>query len=105
MRLNLLLHYHKKKCSNIYKRAFAVGASFLFSSCIPTKNTGYFKTIIKDTVLPGFIPNDFESKIQKKDVLEITVSSMSKEQDDKFNAAGIIVSSNQSVPAGYLVND
>ena len=67
--------------------AFIVGicfCSFLFS-CSTVKDTSYFKTIQKDTTLTGFVTNDFESKIQEGDVISITATSLSKEEDQIFN--------------------
>lgn len=58
--------------------------SFLFS-CSTVKDTSYFKTIQKDTTLTGFVTNDFESKIQEGDVISITATSLSKEEDQIFN--------------------
>ena len=77
----------------------------ILTSCAGSKSTVYFKNINKDTTLKGFVANDFESLIQKKDILGLTVSSMSKELDDRFNAAALVSGPIQSSIPGYLVND
>jgi polysaccharide biosynthesis/export protein len=81
-----------------------VGISML-SSCVTTKTGAYFKTLTKDTVLQGFVTNDFESKIQKKDVLGIAVTSMNKEIDDRFNTLGTVLNTQQITQTGYLVSE
>ncbi len=80
----------------------------LLASCSTPKNSTYFKSLPKDTTISGFVSTNYESKIQKKDVLGITISSLNSEMDDKFNGAasaspGNINSSQSS--RGYLVNE
>lgn len=81
----------------------------VISSCSIPKNSYYFKTLSRDTTLSGFVTNNFESKIQKKDVLAITVSSLSSEMDMQFNGAALARTDdiNRSAQAakGYLVNE
>jgi polysaccharide export outer membrane protein len=83
--------------------------SVLFmASCSTPKNTAYFKTITKDTSIAGFITNTYESKIQQKDVLGITVSSLSKELDEAFNDVSKSTMESGATgksPMGYLVNE
>src|SRR5438477_13212195 len=69
----------------------------LFSSCAPTKNVVYFENLKKDTTLTELVTKDFELKIQKGDILTITVMSSSDVENVKFNAAGI--------PGGYQVDN
>ncbi len=81
----------------------------LLASCRTTIEThAYFKTLSKDTTIAGLVTPGFESKIQKKDVLGITVSSLSSELDIKFNAASTAVFNGSgsllSTP-GYQVNE
>ncbi|MEJ7627573.1 MAG: polysaccharide biosynthesis/export family protein [Ferruginibacter sp.] len=71
-------------------------------SCTTTKQPGYFKTIQNDTTINGFISNNFESKIRAGDNLGITISSLSPEENIKFNSAGLIVTEKGTVP-GYRV--
>ncbi len=61
----------------------------VFTSCTPIKNTYYFKNLTKDTVFKSQPVPDIEAKIQKNDVLSISVSSLSSELDGKFNEAAI----------------
>ena len=60
--------------------------SFCLSSCSSSKNTLYFKGITNDTTLNNVISKDFEPKIQKGDLLGITVSSLSPENTTLYNA-------------------
>ncbi len=77
--------------------------SFLFS-CSTIKDTTYFKTIQKDTTLTGFVTNDFESKIQAGDIISITATSLSKEEDLIFNqSAG--EQTNTTEGAGFKVRE
>ncbi|MFT3908115.1 MAG: polysaccharide biosynthesis/export family protein [Ferruginibacter sp.] len=106
MRLFPLFSYLLKKSGIYCLLAIIFLGLAVMSSCRISRSATYFKTLVKDTTLTGFISNDFESKIQKKDVLGITVSSMSKEMDEKFNAAALVVNqSAQSALPGYLVNE
>jgi polysaccharide export outer membrane protein len=63
------------------------------SSCKTTAPTTYLKTIKKDTTITGLVSNDFESKIQKGDQLNITVTSLSAAEDAQFNKAAAVSSS------------
>src|SRR6476620_2965232 len=85
-------------CCKFVLLTFLAGS---FYSCTTSKNTAYFQTLQKDTTLSGFITNDFESKIQKKDILGIVVSSLSPADDAFFNAAA---AGGAGAPAGYTVN-
>ncbi len=105
MQLQSRLYYFLPKPVSILILIIGVSVLFLMDSCVATKTGSYFKTLTMDTTLQGFVTNDFESKIQKKDVLGITVSSMNKDLDDKFNAAGLVINTTQTSPAGYHVND
>ena len=80
----------------------------MLSSCKVSKNSYYFKTLAKDTTINDFVTNNFESKIQKKDVLAITVSSLSSEMDEQFNGGALARSGDvnpSQAPKGYLVNE
>ena len=68
-------------------------------SCTSTKNSFYFQNLQKDTTLRNLITKDFESKIQKNDLLGITVSSLSPDNafyNSPQNGVGTL--------AGYLVD-
>lgn len=69
---------------------------FLATSCTPAKHVIYFENLKKDTTLTDLVTKDFELKIQKGDILTITVVSSSAEENVKFNAPGL--------PGGYLVD-
>lgn len=75
---------------------------FFFSSCTPTKNSYYFKTLQKDTTIGGFITNNFETKIRKGDQISIFVSSLSQSEDNIFNQGSAVISTVNPV-AGFTV--
>lgn len=98
----------RNKISYVGFSWFLLIALLLFASCTPSKKIGYFQTLTKDTVLQGFVTNDFESKIQKKDVLSITTSSYSNEMDEVFNGAANVTNDNitsANTKPGYTVDD
>jgi polysaccharide export outer membrane protein len=69
-------------------------------ACKPAKNTAYFQTIPKDTVLRNTVTRNFDLAIKPGDILSITIASASPELSASFNTApggegGII--------GGYLV--
>jgi len=72
-----------------------------FSSCNTTKNTTYFQNIPKDTTLTNLVSKDFEPKIQKGDLLGITVASLSPENTIIYNAP----QNAQGPLTGYLVDE
>ncbi|MFI5159254.1 MAG: hypothetical protein ACHQF4_10340, partial [Sphingobacteriales bacterium] len=70
------------------------------SSCGPAKYNVYFRNFQKDTTLRNIIAPDFELKIQKNDLLGISVNSLSPD------VAFYNVPAGSSAPAsanGYLV--
>ncbi|MGN6195745.1 MAG: polysaccharide biosynthesis/export family protein [Ginsengibacter sp.] len=91
----------KVKGSN-FKAAILGGFVMLlfFSSCTTTKNTNYFQGIKNDTTITNLVSKDFESKIQKGDLLSITVASLSPENTVIYNAPQNI----QGTATGYLVD-
>ena len=71
------------------------------SSCSTTKNTAYFQNIQRDTTLQNLVTKNFEAKIQKADLLAITVASLSPENTAIYNAP-----QNALGPlTGYLVDE
>lgn len=86
----------------------SITGALLISSCSTTKNSAYFKSLPKDTTIAGFVNPSYETKIQKRDVLGISISSLNPEMDDKFNAAATAASGNLNSaqpPKGYLVDE
>jgi polysaccharide export outer membrane protein len=73
----------------------------IFTSCSSTKNTNYFQGITKDTTLTNLVSKNFEPKIQKADLLSITVSSLSPENTTLYNAPQNI----EGTATGYLVDE
>lgn len=89
------------------KSVFAIGLLCLtLSSCYTVyKPPTNFKTIPRDTTLSGFITNDFQSKIIKGDILSITISSLSANEDAIFNFSGSGGNSSASTLGnGFLVD-
>lgn len=74
---------------------------FFLSSCSTAKKTFYFQDLPRDTTLKNVVSKNFEPKIQKGDMLAITVASLSPENTAIFNAP-----QNTSGPLnGYLVDE
>ncbi|MDN3655889.1 polysaccharide biosynthesis/export family protein [Ferruginibacter paludis] len=98
------------------KQAFITGvqlfagiflAAALLSSCAITKPTYIFKDIKKDTTIQGFVDTNVELKIQKDDLLNLTISSLNPAEDALFNSAmGAAAAPGKSDAggAGYLVS-
>lgn len=78
--------------------------SGVLSSCYTVKSSLYFRTLSKDTTLSNMVDSNMEIKIRKGDILNISVSSMSNEQDNKFNAIIQAQSSTAGIP-GFQVDD
>ena len=57
----------------------------LFFSCYTSKPISYFKDIKKDTVISNTTFNGAELRIKKTDILNISISSLSKEEDALFS--------------------
>ncbi len=73
----------------------------VFCSCGTTKNYTYFQDIPNDTTLTNLVSKDFEPKIQKGDLLGITVASLSPENTAFYNAP----QNAQGPLLGYLVDE
>ena len=71
------------------------------SSCSATKNTTYFQNIPNDATLTNLVAKDFEPKIQKGDLLGITVASLSPENTLIYNAP----QDAQGAVSGYRVDE
>lgn len=73
----------------------------ILNSCNTSKKTIYFQDLPKDTILTHLISKDFEPKIQKGDLLGITVASLSPENTLLYNAPP----NAQGTITGYLVDE
>ncbi len=81
--------------------SFFICIVLFLSSCSTTKNTTYFQNLQKDTTLKNLVSKNFEIKIQKADLLEITVASLSPENTAIYNAP-----QNRVGPlTGYVVDE
>lgn len=69
---------------------FVLIGAWILSSCGTIKNSAYFKNLNKDTVLTVANSPQGEIKIQKGDILNLSITSLNKEEDLLYN----------SVPAG-----
>lgn len=78
-------------------------STVIYSSCSVSKPTYVFKDIVKDTVIQGFTDTDVELKIQKNDILNLTISSLNPSEDLLFNNA-IGTAKSEETAAGYLVS-
>jgi polysaccharide export outer membrane protein len=82
-------------------------AAFLLPSCAITKPTYIFKDIKKDTIIQGFVDANIELKIQKDDLLNLTISSLNPTEDALFNSAmgtGGTAGKSDGGGTGYLVS-
>ena len=92
---------------SIYKNLFIaifviVFASFGFSSCISTKNSYYFKTLKKDSLMRSTVQRREDLVIKQNDLLQLNVTSLSPTEDAIYNASSVT-----AVPGsgnGLLVN-
>ena len=73
----------------------------LLSACTSSKKNTYFQDIHADTTLTNLVSKNFEPKIQKGDLLSITVSSLSPENTAIYNAP----QNAQGPLTGYLVDE
>ena len=95
------------------KRAYFIlfFSVIFYSSCFVNKNNVYFKTLTKDTTIKSYVYSSEEIKIQKKDLIGITISSLSSGMDEIFNGSskistgisGTNISSNYN--PGFLVDE
>lgn len=85
--------------------------SIAVTSCYVNKNFNYFKTLSRDTTISSFAFKNEESKIQKKDILGINISSLNSEMDATFNTSSKVTSGLSStytisnLNPGFLVNE
>lgn len=81
----------------------------IFSSCASTKKVAYFNDIADSAKILS--PGGMEAVIQKKDILSITVSSLSNEATVIFNTPNLPMTPSSSATAnmpqtaGYLVGE
>ncbi len=106
MRLFSFFSHTQKRYQFLHLLAGILLLATMVSSCITTKSNYYFKTLAKDTSISAFVAGDFDTKIQKKDILLITASSLSKEMDDRFNiGAGYEDVTKIQAPSGFMVDE
>jgi polysaccharide export outer membrane protein len=87
--------------AQVYTVAALLFIIFFSSSCSSTKNAIYFQDLPNDTTLTNLVSKNFDSKIQKGDLLSITVASLSPENTAIFNAPQNSV----GTLTGYLVDE
>jgi len=89
-------------------RFLLISLVFILCRCTTTKPVAYFSQFPKDTSINTTISKEIESVIQKNDILSITISSLNKEMDEKFNTAAKVINANILMSAnnvGYQVNE
>jgi polysaccharide export outer membrane protein len=74
----------------------------LFVSCTPAKKILYFQNLPNDTVLHNLVTKDFELKIAKGDIINISVSSLSAEASAIFTPQQ--VAAGTGAASGFLVD-
>ena len=79
-------------------------SAILFSSCTVTKPSYPFKDITRDTVIKSNTDIDTELKIQKNDLLSLSISSLNPAEDMFFNSATSKEAGAGGGAGGYLVN-
>jgi len=82
------------KFNNYYLLAIGVFL-LIFSSCAPKRNLVYFSDINDSTAFQQAIINTYEPKIQKGDILSITVSSLDPTSNAMFNT-GVMMQGSSS---------
>ena len=87
--------------AQVYTVAALLFIISLLSSCSSTKKVIYFQDLPNDTTLTNLVSKNFDSKIQKGDLLSITVASLSPENTAIFNAPQNSV----GTLTGYLVDE
>ena len=71
----------------LFKLSFVICFFCLgISSCTVSKTGYYFKDIIRDTTIAVIKPTPIDFKIKKGDVISVTVSSLSRQEDEIYNA-------------------
>ena len=73
----------------------------LLVSCTPAKKMTYFQNIPSGTTLNNVVSKNYEPKIQKGDLLSITVASLSPDNTLIYNAP----QNAQGTATGYLVDE
>ena len=83
-------------------------SALTFTSCFIAKPTYIFKDITSDTIIKRLPDTDHQLKIQKNDVLNLTISSLNPLEDIFFNsstASSSGTSKDAGAGSGYLVNE
>ena len=89
----------KRKYHCILSFAILLGAA----SCSPAKKNVYFRNLQRDTTLRNVVTPTFELKIQKDDVLGISVASLSPDVAF-YNAASGSSAGGATSPSGYSID-
>jgi polysaccharide biosynthesis/export protein len=75
------------KTGLFYIAMLIILSGITFSSCTPSKNAYYFKTVPRDTTINSATNRVEESRIKKNDLLSINFSSLNPTEDMIYNAA------------------
>ena len=106
VRQNNAVPYSRKRQSVIhlfYLAGFALLVAV--TSCTSTKNQVYFNNLQKDTTLRNLVSKNYDLKIQKNDMLGITVAGLSPDiafynapQNTVGSTSGYLVDENGNIP-------
>jgi polysaccharide biosynthesis/export protein len=80
-----------------------IAGVFIISSCSVSKPTYIFRDVVRDTVIKGFTNTSTELKIQKNDLLNISISSLNPAEDLLFNASSGGTTKSDVAVSGFLV--
>ena len=82
-------------------------SALAFTSCFIAKPSYIFKDITNDTIIKRIPDADIQLKIQKNDLLNITISSLNPLEDIFFNSSSTTLSGvkDAGTGSGYLVNE
>jgi polysaccharide export outer membrane protein len=95
------------KTGFFYTVMLIILAGITFSSCAPSKNAYYFKTVPRDTSINSMVNRVAETRIVKNDLLSINFSSLNPGEDVIYNSAAggaSATGAGGSGGGGYLVD-
>ncbi len=74
--------------TGLFSICICLSASFFFSSCTVTRPTSYFRNLKNDTLITVAPKPSEDLKVKPGDLLSISFSSLSLEEDQIYNKAG-----------------
>ena len=86
----------------LFSTSVIVFSTISLFSCTPIKNTYYFNTLKKDSVISNTTKRGKELAIKKNDQIQVNISSLSPAEDAVYNATSVSLGS--GISNGYLVD-